>query len=236
MKTKFILSAIFLGLFSFQTRSQEQVADGKPAKIKPEKQPSEMRTIFGNCHGKIDNGVYAGLSLGYSTIDGKDAMVFGGRAGWVIDHHFTLGISANCFFNNLNGEYHLQPTEKNYRLGGGYLGVFLEPIIAPNNPVHVSFPIIFGLGGAAVMDRNKNYDKDPNYNNTTSSPFFVCEPGVDVEFNLLKFFRLALNASYRHTSDIHLNYYSPNGLTHFNIPADALRGMSYGVTLKFGWF
>ena len=60
----------------------------------------------------------------------------------------------------------------------------------------------------------------------SSTAFFVAEASVELEFNLVRFFRLAIFGSYRYTSDISLP----------EIPADALRGWSAGMTFKFGSF
>jgi hypothetical protein len=59
-----------------------------------------------------------------------------------------------------------------------------------------------------------------------ATAFFVAEASVEVEFNLVRFFRLAVFGSYRFTSDIIMA----------NTPVDALRGWSAGMTFKFGSF
>ncbi len=43
-----------------------------------------INTFFGG--GKITSGVYRGLSVNYSQIDGNDAFVFGGRGAWLQKH------------------------------------------------------------------------------------------------------------------------------------------------------
>jgi hypothetical protein len=59
-----------------------------------------------------------------------------------------------------------------------------------------------------------------------ATAFFAAEFGAEMEFNLVRFFRLALFGSYRYTSDIRMA----------GIPTNALRGWSAGMTFKFGSF
>jgi hypothetical protein len=236
MKKHIIFSALFICAITFQGLAQEQVSLGKPVEEKPKVEEPKMQTLFGNKSGKVDHGGYGAFTIGYTQIDGKDAILSGGRGGWLIDHHFTIGLAGYGFYNNMSGDYHSQPTKENYALGGGYGGLFIEPIIAPNSPVHIALPILIGAGGAAVAESYDNYNYDPYYHNYTTYPYFVFEPGIDIEMNIVKFFRLALNASYRYTSDLHLDYYSLDGKEQFTVPVDALRGMNFGMTFKFGWF
>ena len=40
----------------------------------------------------------------------------------------------------------------NYTLAGGYGGIFIEPILGGTKPVHVSFPVLFGVGGVTLIE------------------------------------------------------------------------------------
>ena len=110
-------------------------------------------------------------------------------------------------------------------IAGGYGGLFFEPIIMPKYPVHISVPVLVGVGGVAYAIYNDNHDYNDNFVED-SEVFLVLEPGIELEFNFTKFFRFAITGTYRLTSDITLE----------NTPVDALRGFSGGVTFKFGKF
>ena len=136
-----------------------------------------------------------------------------------------MGLGGFGFVNNL--DYNSQSSILEFSLAGGYGGLFFEPIISGKSPVHVSFPILVGMGGITAY---KNYDSswdsfnhNPNYGEDL---FFVVEPAVDLEFNMTRFFRLVATASYRITSKINL------------IATDeyALNGFNFGLTFKFGKF
>jgi hypothetical protein len=202
-------------------------------------QKSEMKTVFGTT-GKIEHGGYGALTMGYTSIDDRAAMLIGGRGGWLVNHHFTLGLSGYGFFNNIEKYDNLSPSE-NYSISGGYGGLFLEAIIAPNFPVHVAIPLTIGAGGATLYE-GSFWDYESEYSSSyyeyDASPFFVIEPGLELELNIVSFFRLSLGANYRWTNGIDLTYRWVEGIESkgYKVPSDALDGVTYHLTLKFGWF
>lgn len=189
----------------------------------------EIQTIFSK---RKSNGGYGAFTMGYSQIDGRDALITGARGAFIFDHSFAIGIGGYGFVNNLDyNSYHHQNPENEFMLAGGYGGIFIEPIIAGTKPVHLSFPILIGMGGVALVDDygwGWDWDVDPYHSayEYDHDLFFVVEPAVELEFNLARFFRTAVYASYRFTSDITL----------LETNEDALRGFNFGVTFKFGKF
>jgi hypothetical protein len=237
MKTRSILT-LLLAFFSLvYLQAQEGDEEMKMLFNKKDKEKSGDH--------KMANGGYGSFSIGYTKIDGKDAILLGGRAAWVADHRFCLGFAGRGFFNNLSsGDQYYDPSynpnyDPNYSLAGGYGGIFFEPIVAWNSPVHVSFPILIGAGGVTAAPTNWEYVD--NYNNYTYSTtgYFVFEPGVDLEFNIARFFKIALGASYRYTSDIYIEhkYLDEFDQTQYvQVPKNALRNFNVDISFKFGWF
>ena len=190
---------------------------------KQKRRPGEVQTVFNQNSG---SGGYGAFTIGYTQINGRDALLMGGRGEWVVGHGFGLGLGGYGFvndpvyntFNNLN-----------YSVAGGYGGLMMEPILFGWFPVHVSFPILIGAGGVSsfsyVTDWSDPYEYYPA-NFEEAAAFFVTEVGMEIEFNLVRFFRLAIFGSYRYTPDINMIFISP----------DALRGWSGGMTFKFGSF
>lgn len=186
-------------------------------------QNNDLQTIFSKNKG---NGGYGAFSLGYSQIDGKDAFITGARAAFIVDHSFAIGLSGSGFVNDLNYEEIIDGNPANIGLAGGYGGLFIEPVIAPRFPVHLSFPVLFGIGGIAKVE-NSNWWEDHYYNyNSESDVYLVFEPSVELELNLTKFMRMAGFVSYRFTSDIELAGINP----------DVLKGWNVGMTFKLGKF
>jgi hypothetical protein len=187
-----------------------------------EERHDEIITLFGDHH--ISHGGYGAFTVGYSMVDNKDAVQIGGRGAWIIGHWFAIGFGGMGFINDL---HYSTTLNQNVNLTGGYGGIILEPIILPRIPVHISTPVLFGVGGIAYMSNYGSFEWDePNYYPEDATSFIILEPGVDVELNVVRFFRLALGVSYRYTSEIDL----------FDTAPDVLDGMSYNVSLKFGKF
>lgn len=187
----------------------------------------EIQTLFGDSDRKIDHGGYGAFSVGYTQIGGQDVVTLGGRAGWLIDHHVTLGMAGTALVNSiyLDGYW---PDEDGFYLVGGYGGFFVEPIVAPHFPIHVAFPILIGGGGLALND-NTWHDYDWEYDDYEPYDwdyYFIFEPGIEIELNMVKFLRLAFGASYRYASDMHMNY----------VPKDLMRGFNGTFTVKMGVF
>ncbi len=230
MKKIQILPVIFALLISFSAIGQDS-------------QDGEMKTLFKkSSNGKMSNGGYGSFSIGYSQIDSKNSLQLGGRVAWIANHKFALGLAGYGFVNTLEKNYN-DNDPSDYFLAGGYGGIFFEPIIMPNRPIHISFPILLGVGGISAVESD-NWDKSSShYNNNTNyydtDAFLVFEPGVDIEFNIVKFFRIAIGASYRLTNGIDLKYkylddnYAEQIIT---IDKNALDSFTFNVGFKFGWF
>jgi len=122
------------------------------AKAQDSYQNNEIRTLFSK---NQSNGGYGAFTMSYSKIGGYDALVTGGRGAFIFDHVLAIGLGGYGFVNNLNSDYHnpgSSSTTRNLSLAGGYGGFLIEPIIAGKSPVHLSFPILIGGGGVALVD------------------------------------------------------------------------------------
>jgi len=182
----------------------------------------EIRTIFGSHQS---NGGYGAFSIGYTLVNNRDAVMFGGRGAWILNHSFAIGAGGEGFVTSYLNDADLN-AEANF--SGGYGGLFIEPILFPKVPIHISFPIMAGAGGIAYARRmDNNQISNTNYNMIIESDaFFVVEPGAEIELNMTRYFRLAMSCSYRATTK--LNMVTANN--------NALNGISTKVVFKFGWF
>ncbi len=213
MKTRFIFTALLI-LVPIVTFGQDPEFQYYKSK--------EIKTLLGRNRA---GGGYGSFTTGYSVIDNKHALLFGGRFSWIASHSIGVGIGATGFIN----EFHYEPElDMDVFLTGGYGGLYIEPILLPRSPIHLSFPVLFGAGGISFISRdegfNDNFIED-------SKAFLLIEPSAELELNLTRFFRLAFGASYRLPTQFDVGL--PGTYT---IDVDALRSMSYTVTFKFGKF
>jgi hypothetical protein len=214
MKTRILLTAIILAASLGWASGQEENSD-------------DIQTLFKPSGNKVSHGGYGAFTVGYTNIGEEDALLLGGRAGWLIDHHITIGLAGYGFANSIYVDKYFN--ESGYYLVGGYGGFFIEPIIAPKFPVHVAFPILIGGGGVAYNEyrwADYPWDYEYYYEPYDVDAFFVFEPGVEIELNLIKFLRVAFGASYRITDKVTLA----------NSPDDMLQNFNANVTFKFGKF
>jgi hypothetical protein len=201
--------------------------------VRAQSTEESMRTLFGSEHD-LHHGGWGAPMAAYTRIMDQHALLVGARGGWIIDHRFTLGIAGFGLVTPVeNAAYdaHLiadgfAPQWKS-RFQTGYGGLLIEPIIAYRSPVHISLPVLIGAGGCGYQTHTGlQQDLDPYAYNDDFEAFFVLEPGIDLEMNLVKIVKLGLGASYRYTSDILL-------------PAtakDALRGFNASISIKVGVF
>lgn len=190
-----------------------------------QEKPSEIRTLFG---GVSSHGFYGALSAGYTSIDSRDAIVMGGRAAWIMNHRLAIGFGGNAFvtqpkYDNILG------SDANF--AGGYGGVFFEPILFPESPVHISIPVMVGAGGVGYAKHTQfdEWDDDDDYHHyrmEDGDPFVFVKPGIELELNVVKFMRFSVGAYYMQTSNVNLSQAS----------SGFLNGFSGMMTFKFGKF
>jgi hypothetical protein len=201
----------------------------KEKRMKESKENDEIKTIFGP---KTIKGGYLAIDAGYTTLSDRYAFGVGLRGGSTVNHWFTMGIGGAAIVNNL--EFDNIDYNRTLALEMGYGGIFIEPTILPKLPVHITFPILGGLGWAGYYDKTSylENDGDNDHNNQSDwnkyddDVFLFIEPGADLELNMTKHVRLNLGVKYRYLWDLDL----------VNTPTDQLDGLSGHITLKFGKF
>lgn len=192
-----------------------------------------MRTLLGADH-QVHHGGWGAPTIDHTRIMDQDALLVCGRGGWIIDHRFTLGLAGHGLVTSLENAAYDQALvargrtiSKPSRFLAGYGGLLLEPVIAYRSPMHVSLPLIIGAGGCGYQSFSAlPHEFDPFTYNDDASAFFVFEPGVELEMNVIPLVRVAVGASYRYTSDIDLP----------GTAKDALHGFNAGIHIKVGSF
>lgn len=182
-------------------------------------------TIFGD---KVSYGAYGGIRVGYTQVADYNALTFGGRGAWIVGHSVAIGLAANIFITESTNDY--STIDDWSSLSGAYGGFLLEPIFFGKKPVHFTLPMVVGIGAISYDGYDEYYSETTN-----TDEFFVFEPGVDIELNLTRFFRLAVGASYRMTSNVSIGIYdSSTGTTEFD--KGDLNSYNAHLTFKFGKF
>jgi hypothetical protein len=206
------------------------------------KSSSEFHTLFGNGKGgcKIPLGYFFELNAGYTQFGNQDVFLPGMSMGLILDHHWTIGATGS-FIGNLYGlhfnDIYYDSTITGLHgayLHGGYGGLLLEYTLMPASRVHVVFPLMIGGGYMYYSNQTTHYDSAYSHhtnhgwhNHSISSDyFFAIEPGVRVEFNVIKPLRIGLGVSYRYVPDLDL----------MNTSSGLLNQFTAKLTVRFGKF
>lgn len=180
-----------------------------------------IKTLMG---GKKSKGAYVGFSFNHSFVNGESAIGSGMRLGFISNHTLAIGFYGSGFASTPYLESTL--LEESLDINAGHGGIFIEPVLFPRLPVHVSFPINFGVGGMALTKSYKYDDYRYDYYLSETGVFTIVEPGIELEANLFKHMRIAFDMTYRKTYALRMH----------SVDHDVLDGLSYGFTVKLGKF
>lgn len=233
MKNKITITLATLIILFTSASAQDTLhlfSKNHPMKLRTERNQNyssdEIRTITGRGHS---NGFYIGFHSGYSQVYDYDALSVGTRLAWIANHGIAIGFAGTGFFSE--PVYFANSSSKQFNYSGGYGGLFIEPILFPKMPVHLSFPVIMGVGGIA---RSVFYDMTYPYETTdayveSSQAFVILEPGAEIELNVARWLRFGLGCSYRFTQGVD----TPDGEKFKDNPLD---GLTTGFSVKLGKF
>jgi len=193
---------------------------------------AQEETLIGN--NEITHGGFGAPVIKYTQIKDEPAVLVGGRGGWIINHSFIIGGGGYGLVNNIEANRplvyipELPPREYQPYINFGYGGLELEYIILSDNVTHFSVYTLIGAGG--INYRNRLWDdwdfENQDAWNYGSDAFFVVEPAVNVEINIISFFRINTGVSYRFIS----------GVNFYNLQNSDFAGLSAQLSLKFGKF
>jgi hypothetical protein len=249
MTTKKLLATFITGLaftsFSFGQSTTDTLKMAVETKKVDAPKDERMRTLFSGSKKTMKPIKYLGLSVGsefqYGSLAGEFTPMSGVSATLHIDKKWGIGVAGYGNFNRFT------PTALNanslLNLNTMYGGLKLEYTPNPNAPVHVSFPLLIG-GGVARVDSASNYrngfwgyggrGKNDRYNfgRRDNTQFWVIQPGIIVEANVIRFLKIYAGASYRLTPSV-------DNETTTTLPtptAGQLSGLNFSAGLKLGLF
>lgn len=196
-------------------------------------QDEEMQTLFGN--GRL-SGAFGAFDMKVSPVRDNINLILGGQAAVIFNEHAYVGVagyglSTREKFNGLDARLPETDPNRDIRMdlsGFGYGGILLGYTVSPNSLVHIDFPVLIGAGGVDLTDdnitiSNNDFTLKPSIE---SSAFFVAEPGLNIEINMARFFKMGIGGGYRYIYGTDL----------VNLSDSDLSGWTANVSLKFGKF
>ncbi|MBI2428046.1 MAG: hypothetical protein HYV29_04505 [Ignavibacteriales bacterium] len=162
---------------------------------------AQEETLLGTA--EIEHGGYGGPVVKFTSINNNFGVLVGGRGGWIINHTFSIGLAGYGLANDVKA-HAVGPFGEQY-VELGYGGLDLEYIFNSNDLIHFSIHALIG-GGSAGFRYSWEDENGWNYRNDTMhrdyDPFFVIEPGANIDLNVTDWFRTSAGASYRHVSGL----------------------------------
>lgn len=181
---------------------------------------NKINTLFGR-NKDVKPGWFVGFDNGYTQFGSRDVHMSGITVGLITNPDYTIGFSGSGWTNRHSMYYSNVTDTCGAYLEGGFGNLLLEFTPNPKAPVHFTFPVLLGIGGASyVTDRDFHEwdgdEWDSHRKVLDSDAFFSFEPGIRAEINVFRFMRLNAGISYRfvkgleliHTSSYLMNSYS----------------------------
>jgi len=164
-------------------------------------------------------GGFFGVVSKNTQIKETFSLFIGGSAAFLVNHKWAFGAGVYGVVNDLvPDEFKDKDLTK---LRSYYGGFIVEYIPWSEKVLHISIPILIGAGKieyeGAYLDSKTGEDSDI---------YFIVEPGLNLEFNVTRFWRMDLGASYRYVSGCDLG----------DVTDKDLSGVAGNLTFKIGKF
>ena len=166
---------------------------------------NEDINFFSKRGEETKTSVYVSIDFAYQLLndinlnnDNSDntnlSITVGARIGILLNNQIVIGVYG---FTNTKNMYNIS-LDRYLRYGGG--GILLEPRLFPKLPIHISIPLRAGFGTISYH-KNNNWatTKPPNEFNDT---YLIFEPGIEIELNIVKYFKIAVGINYKITDGI----------------------------------
>ncbi|WP_462253074.1 hypothetical protein [Ekhidna sp.] len=208
-----------LAVFSISAFGQKYVDTNDP-------KDEEVKSLLSK---KNDLNAFGAADLKVTNLVSERGLLVGAYGGFIINRRYLFGVAGYGLVTKFEFEGLVpdQPETKQLNLHGGYGGILIGPTIAPRELIHISIPILLGAGSLEVVDKDffTNNPADSEFT-VENSVFFIAEPGLEIEFNITKYFRLGAGATYRYVSGLELE----------NVKNDDVSGTTAMISFRFGRF
>ena len=217
MKT-FTLSflLVFTGSLSYaQEYKSEPIGDIR--------KQSDIKTLTGENH---HSGGFGAVMFKASEFRDKTFAMMGLRGGWIINRSIAVGIEAQGIIPSAKFENMATDPDQKAILLGGYGGLFVEPILYSNKVIHVTFPV---TSGAGWLGYHEDWEHDDIYRDNDlidDDVFWYIEPGIGLELNVTRHFRMNFGVTKRFTQDLDL----------IDTKSEDFNNLNYFLTFKIGRF
>ncbi len=154
-------------------------------------------------------GAYLSPELQYGSLAGAFTPISGMSAMLIFNKKWAVGMAGYGSAHNFTPTS--ISTAKALSFNANYGGLKLEYTPKPNDVVHVSFPLLIGAGMARIDSisarngfrankrggRGRGVDFERRDFDRNEDAFFILQPGINVETNVLRVAKIFVGANYR---------------------------------------
>ncbi|MBL7816832.1 MAG: hypothetical protein JNL70_17555 [Saprospiraceae bacterium] len=172
-------------------------------------------------------GLYIAPEMGYGQVRGSLTNIGGMSGMLIVNKKWAIGLTSQMVTSRNFVPSAISP---NY-MRAAWMGGKIEYTLKPDKLMHVSFPLMVGMGRASADSLTYKWGRRDDWydvRNANSSRFVVVQPGINVEMNLIRFAKLYVGASYR------LSFLTDDATT--LLPANSLQGYDIHAGLRLGLF
>lgn len=156
--------------------------------------PWTQSTLFGG-NKDIHHGGFGGASIRGTELLGRTSIFVGGRGAWQANHGIFVGGAGYGLATEHDAPAAVQVAgEPRRKIQVGYAGLWMGYTILSHALVHPVLSVLIGAGGAAYEGRDA---VSGELLEIETDVFFIAEPELEMEINVLPFMRLAVGLAYR---------------------------------------
>lgn len=180
----------------------------------------KLFTLDGN-----DIGGYIGVNGRLTSVNSLAAGLIDIRIAAVINNNWAIGYNSTGLWN----DRHLNSlvTDGVYHLMGSYQGVYIERIFIPSENLRYSMSLLIGQGTVKYeYCRSVIADKKWYEEIIDQAEFYIIEPTIEMNYNILGKFWLGANVGYNLTTSIRM----------MDTDSGLLNNINGGLSIKYGLF
>lgn len=180
----------------------------------------KLFTLDGN-----DIGGYIGVNGRLTSVNSLAAGLIDIRIAAVINNNWAIGYNSTGLWN----DRHLNTlvTDGVYHLMGSYQGVYIERIFIPGENLRYSMSLLIGQGTVKYeYCRSVIADKKWYEEIIDQAEFYIIEPTIEMNYNILGEFWLGANVGYNLTTSIRM----------MDTDSGLLNNINGGLSIKYGMF
>jgi hypothetical protein len=205
---------------------------------------NEPRYLLGNNDGDVHVSGFGSFIIGFSGVDGNFAVYNGGGGAVLLNQTvyfggYGMGLSTRHTMGSIamvkpgGEEKYYDDLYAQFGHGGFWLGYLHKSY----KPIHFGFSTKLGWGSLSMSNDifDKNYD-EYDYYHIVVDRVFVATPQLEVEMNLLKWFKINASAGYQFVSGVDKTYMNTAGEQVKFFDGKDFNQPMFNLTFAFGGF